>query len=122
MFKSIRMSLPKLLIATVLATQSLTAWPYVTVEDQQLINAAECEEIAKEYRNYSAAAKNLEEEIRQSASDTTTGNVIGAATLAVFGLGFFSWDDNSDAKTNLAELIAYRDAIADAGRQKSCAM
>ena len=40
--------------------------------------------------------------------------------LAVFGLGFFSWDDQSDAQTNLAELTAYRQAIETEARKKNC--
>ena len=98
------------------------AWSYVTPEDQKLIEAADCGEIIKEHRNFSAAEKKLAEEIRSTSNSTTAGNVIGVATLAVFGLGFFHWDDQADAKTNLAELTAYREAIAAEGRKKKCAL
>ena len=94
----------------------------VTYEDQKLIEAAGCDEIVKEYRNFSAAEKKLAEEIRQASNSTTAGNVLGVATLAAFGLGFFSWDDQSDAKTNLAELTAYREAIGAEGRKKNCGL
>jgi hypothetical protein len=42
--------------------------------------------------------------------------------LAAVGIGFFVWDDNEDAEENLAELRAYRDAIATAGRKKGCTL
>ncbi|MDP1964029.1 MAG: hypothetical protein Q8K93_17715 [Reyranella sp.] len=38
-------------------------------EDQKLIDAASCEEIVREYRNYSAAEKEAEAQIRQSIAE-----------------------------------------------------
>ncbi len=96
------------------------AAPLVDPEDQAIIAAASCEEIIEEHHNFSAAEKELAEQIRQADNSTVAGNVIGAATLATFGLGFFSWDDQSDAKGNLAELTAYREAIAAEGKKKNC--
>jgi len=107
-------------LAVALAGYGITSWSQVTAEDQRLIDAADCDEIIKEHRNFSAAEKKLAEEIRQISDSTTAGNVAGVATLAVFGLGFFSWNDQADAKTNLAELTAYREAIAAEGRKKNC--
>ncbi len=92
----------------------------VDAEDQAIIAAASCEEIIEEHHNFSAAEKELADQIRQADNSTVAGNVIGAATLATFGLGFFSWDDQADAKGNLAELTAYREAIAAEGKKKSC--
>ena len=109
-----------LLLALALAGYGTTTWSQVTAEDQRLIEAAGCEEIVKEHRNFSAAEKKLADEIRQTSDSTTAGNVLGVGTLAVFGLGFFSWNDQADAKTNLAELTAYREAIAAEGRKKNC--
>lgn len=109
------------LLAAAIALHGATGWcNHITPEDQKLIEAANCEELAKEHRNFAAAEKKLAEEIRQTSNSTTAGNVIGVATLAVFGLGFFSWDDQVDAKTNLAELTAYRDAIENEARKKNC--
>ena len=108
------------LLAGAIAFYSAAAWSEVTREDQRLIEAAGCDEIIKEYRNFSSAEKKLEEEIRRTDNSTVAGNVAGAASLAVFGLGFFSWDDQVDAKDNLAELTAYRKAIAAEGKKKGC--
>ena len=107
-------------LAVALAGYGAASWSQVTAEDQRLIEAASCEEIIKEHGNFSAAEKKLAEEIRRTSSSTTAGNVAGIATLAVFGLGFFSWTDQADAKENLAELTAYREAIAAEGRKKNC--
>jgi hypothetical protein len=92
----------------------------VDEEDRQIIAAASCDEIIEEHHNFSAAEKELADQIRQNDNSTVAGNVLGAATLATFGLGFFSWDDQADAKTNLAELTAYREAIAAEGKKKNC--
>ncbi len=113
---------PSLALAATLALYGTTAWSHVTAEDQKLIEAAKCEELIKEHRNFSAAEKKVAEEIRQTSNSTTAGNVIGVATLAVFGLGFFSWDDQVDAKTNLAELTAYRQAIEAEAKKKNCTL
>lgn len=107
-------------LAVALAGYGIASWSQVTAEDQRLIEAANCDEIIKEHRNFSAAERKLAEEIRQTSDSTTAGNVLGVASLAVIGLGFFSWNDQADAKTNLAELTAYREAIAAEGRKKSC--
>lgn len=113
-------NLPTILLTVTLALCGPNAWANVTPEDQKLIDAANCEELVKEHANFAAAEKKLAEEIRQTSNNTTAGNVVGVATLAVFGLGFFSWDDQADAKTNLAEITAYREAIAAAAKKKNC--
>lgn len=108
------------LLAAILLAAGTPLFAYVTAEDQKLIDAASCDEIVREHRNFSLAEKKLADEIRSTSNATTAGNVLGVATLATFGLGFFSWNDQADAKENLAELTAYREAIAAAGRKKNC--
>lgn len=103
-----------------LACQDAAAAPLVDPEDQKLIEAAGCDDIIEEHGNFSAAEKEVAEQIRRNDNSTVAGNVLGAATLATFGLGFFSWDDQADARTNLAELTAYREAIAAEGKKKNC--
>ncbi len=117
---NLRRTFVTLPLAVTLAWYGTASWSQVTAEDQRLIEAAGCDEIIKEHRNFSAAEKKLAEEIRRTDAGTTAGNVLGVGSLAVFGLGFFSWNDQADAKTNLAELTAYREAIAAEGRKKNC--
>jgi hypothetical protein len=92
----------------------------VDPEDQKLIDAADCGELLQELRDYSAAEKKVADEIKRSGNATTAYNVFGVATMATLGIGFFSWNDNADAKENLAELTAYRLAIEAAARRKNC--
>ena len=40
------------------------AWAALDPEDQKLIDEASCEEIQREYRNYAAAEREVEAEIR----------------------------------------------------------
>ncbi len=94
----------------------------VDAEDQALIDAAGCDEIVKQYRIHVQQEKAVTEEIRRTTKDTVATNVLGAATLATIGIGFFSWDNSVDAEENLAELRVYREAIAAAGRKKNCAL
>ena len=110
------------LIATlVFPVQS--SWPAtVEPEDQKLIDAASCDEIVKQYGIHTAQEKAVAQEIQNTTGGTVATNVLGAATLAVFGFGFFTWDNSSDAEENLAELRAYRAAIGAAGRKKGCAI
>lgn len=119
--RAINHHLRRLTLLAALAFQPLPAWPHgVTPEDQKLIDAASCEEIVKQYKIHVAEEKMVAEEIRKTTNGTVAGNVVGAAMLATFGIGFFSWDNSVDAEANLAELRAYRDAIGAAGRKKGC--
>jgi hypothetical protein len=109
-----------LALATGLVLPGRDAWSRIDPEDQKLIDAASCEEIVREYRNYSAAEKEAEAQIRQSNAGTAAANVAGIAAFAILGFGFFTWDDNSDAQENLAELRDIRVAIAEGARKKGC--
>jgi hypothetical protein len=94
----------------------------VDPEDQKLIDAAGCDEIIKQYAIHAQQEKAVAEEIRKTTGSTVATNVVGAATLAAFGFGFFTWDNSVDAEENLAELRAYREAIGAAGKKKNCAL
>ena len=107
-------------VAVVLAAQ--TAWSKIDPEDQKLIDAASCEEIVREHKNYAAAEKEAEAEIRRTKGGTAATNMAGIAAFAVLGFGFFTWDDTSGAEENLAELREIRIAIADAARKKRCVL
>ena len=98
--------------ATVLVMFGPAAWWRIDPEDQQLIDAASCEEIVREYRSHSAA----ETQIRQSSAGMAATNVAGLAAFAVLRLGFLAWDDTSDAREQLAELRDIRIAIAEGAR------
>jgi hypothetical protein len=109
-----------LIAALLLAATAVRA--AIDPEDQKLIDAASCEEIQREYRNYFAAEKEAEAEIRREKAGTAATNVAGIAAFAVLGFGFFTWDDHSSAEENLAELREIRIAIAEGARKKNCAL
>ena len=94
----------------------------VDPDDQRLIDAAGCDEIVKQHKIHLDQEKALVEEIRRTTAGTVGTNVLGAATLATIGIGFFTWDNSVDAEENLAELRAYREAIEASGRKKGCAI
>ena len=89
-------------------------------EDQKLIDAASCEEIVREYRNYANAERELDAKIGASNTGTAAANIAGIAAFATLGFGFFTWNDNSDAREALAELRDIRIAIAEGARKKGC--
>ena len=117
----LRNTVLSVVVAGALAPWGLALAALVEPEDLKIINDANCADIVREHKNYSAAEQKVADEIRRSSNGNVATNVLGVATLAAFGLGFFSWDDNADAKENLAELTAYRVAIEAAGKRKSCA-
>jgi hypothetical protein len=123
MMHDIRNILRCLPLTAMLVILAQPAWAAsVTPEDQKLIDAAGCDEIVKQYNIHVAQEKAVAEEIKRTTGGTVATNVVGAATLAAFGFGFFTWDNSVDAEENLAELRVYRDAIAAAGRKKGCAV
>lgn len=109
-----------MLLSAGLALYGPLSWSLVDPEDQKLIDAAGCDEIVKEYKNYSAAEKQVIEEIRKAGNSTVATNALGVATMATLGIGFFTWNNSADAESNLAEIRAYRMAIEAAGKKKSC--
>jgi hypothetical protein len=113
-------SLVRLSLVATLLLAGPAAWAALDPEDQKLIDEASCEEIQREYRNYSQAEREVEAEIRKSNVGTTAANVAGIAAFALLGFGFFTWNDNSDAQESLAELREIRIAIADGARKKNC--
>lgn len=121
--RNIRRGLLSFSLAAAFAMCTQNASPAsVTPEDQKLIDAAGCDEIVKQYGIHVAEEKAVVEEIKRTTGGTVATNVIGAATLAAFGFGFFTWDNSVSAEENLAELRAYRAAIGVAGRKKNCNM
>ena len=96
------------------------AWAALDPEDQKLIDEASCEEIQREFRNYSAAERELEAEIRKSNAGTAAANVAGIAAFAVLGFGFITWNGTSDLQETLAEVREIRIAIGEGARKKGC--
>ncbi len=112
--------LSRVMLVATLVLFGRTAWSAIDPEDQKLIDVASCEEIVREYRNYANAERELDAKIRASNVGTVATNVAGIAAFATLGFGFFSWDDNADARETLMELRDIRIAIAEGARKKGC--
>ena len=113
-------SLVRLSLVATLLLPGPAAWAALDPEDQRLIDQASCEEIQREFRNYSQAEREVEAEIRKSNAGTAAANVAGIAAFALLGFGFFTWNDNSDLQETLAELREIRIAIGEGARKKNC--
>jgi TRAP-type C4-dicarboxylate transport system substrate-binding protein len=96
------------------------AWSRLDPEDQKLIDQASCEEIVREYRNYTAAEKELADRLQRAKAGMAAANIAGIAAFATLGFGFVMWDDNSDAEEALAEVREIRAAIVEGARKKAC--
>jgi hypothetical protein len=113
----------KALSAPAFAAALLSALPAqsaIDPEDQKLIDAASCEEIVREHRNYSKAERDLDAEIRRSKATNVATNMAGIAAFATLGFGFVWVEDTSDAEEQLAEIREIRVAIGIAAQKKSC--
>jgi hypothetical protein len=119
---SVAKSLAGLPMAIALVLVAHTARSGVDPEDQKLIDAASCPEIVREYGNYAGAEREADALIHRANAGTAAANVAGLAAFATLGFGFFTWDNNSDAEENLAELRDIRIAIGDAARKKGCVL
>ena len=121
--RNIQETLCRMSLVAILVVCAQSSWSSgVDPEDQKLIDAAGCDEIVKQHGIHVAQEKALADEIRNTTKGTVATNVLGAATLAAFGFGFFTWDNSANAEENLAELRAYREAIAAAGHKKRCSL
>ncbi len=113
-------SFASLVLAAGLGLSGPSAWARLDPEDQKLIDEASCAEIVREYKNYTAAEKELVEQIQKGRAGMAAANVAGIAALATLGFGFVVWEDDSDGEENLAEVREIRAAIAEGARKKSC--
>ena len=113
-------SIACLVLALGLGFPGQPAWARLDPEDQKLIDEASCEEIVREYRNYTAAEKELADRLQRAKAGMAAANVAGIAAFATLGFGFLMWDDNSDAEETLAEVREIRAAIVEGARKKAC--
>lgn len=92
-------------------------------EDEDFLAAARsasCKELSDEYKSGREAEQKLVEAIKKEKSKTVATNVIGAASMAVVGIGFFTWHDSENAEQNLADLRKDIDVIKKVVAEKKC--
>ncbi|MBI2769969.1 MAG: hypothetical protein HYX47_10125 [Burkholderiales bacterium] len=118
--KSVRMRLSP---AAFIAASLLCANAWATspaADDFAAARKATCPELVDAWRTTSAAERKVAAALKDSKGNTVKTNVLGVATLAVLGIGFFTWDDNADAEENLADLRNDLNIITTVAAEKKC--
>ena len=91
-------------------------------EDWQAARAASCPELVDAFKVTSAAERKVAAAIKESKNQTIATNVLGVASLAVLGVGFFTWDDHASAEENLADLRHDLEIVKTVAAEKKCAL
>ena len=60
--------------------------------------------------------------MKESKDGTVAVNVLGVASLAILGVGFFTWNDDASAEENLADLRNDLKIITTVASEKKCAL
>jgi hypothetical protein len=89
-------------------------------DDWAAARKASCQELVDAYRTTRAAEKEVAAALKESKGGTVATNVLGAATLALLGLGFFTWNDNASTEENLADLRNDLLIIRTVSAEKKC--
>ncbi len=91
-------------------------------DDWKAARKASCQELSDAYRTTRAAERQVVEAMKESSRATTGTNLLGVATLAIVGFGFFTWDDSHSADENLADLRHDILIITTVAKEKSCSL
>ena len=110
-----------LLLFALLAASPLTALANED-DDWKAARRASCQELTEAYRTTAAAERKVVEEMKNTSRAETGTNLLGVATLAIVGFGFFTWDNNHTAEENLADLRNDLHIITTVAREKNCAL
>lgn len=91
-------------------------------DDWKAARKASCAELVDAYRATAAAERQVVEEMKNTSRAQTGTNLLGVATLAIVGFGFFTWDNNHSAEENLADLRQDILIITTVAKEKNCAL
>ena len=72
------------------------------------------------YKTTGDAERKVVAAIKESKDGTVATNVLGVASLAIIGFGFFTWNDNASAEENLADLRNDIKIITTVASEKRC--
>jgi hypothetical protein len=89
-------------------------------EDWEAARKASCPELIDAYKTTIAAERKVVAAMKESKNGTIATNVLGVASLAILGIGFFSWNDNASAEENLADLRNDLNIITTVASEKKC--
>ncbi|HZR80539.1 MAG TPA: hypothetical protein VFD92_05520 [Candidatus Binatia bacterium] len=111
-------------IAAFMAASSLVGSAGAAASDDEDVwheaRAASCSQLIDAYEETVVAERKLVSAMRDSKAGTIATNVIGAATLAGLGVGFFTWNDDESADENLADLRNDLRIIRTVSAEKKC--
>ena len=110
-----------MLLFALLAASPLTALANED-DDWKAARRANCQELTDAYRTTAAAERKVVEEMKNTSRAETGTNLLGVATLAIAGFGFFTWDNNHTAEENLADLRNDLQIITTVAREKTGAL
>jgi len=116
----IRPAIAALIAATCLIGNAWSAAP--DQEDWDAARKATCPELIDAYKTTRDAERQVVAAIKESRDGTVAVNVLGVATLAVLGVGFFTWNDDATAEENLADLRNDLTIITTVASEKKCAL
>ena len=100
--------------STTAASQTLSKDDIATIE------ALDCADLKSVRAEFVSAEDDLKSAIKTGQNSTIATNVVGAALLASVGVGFFSWNDDTDVKQALSEVTEFRIALDNSARNKKC--
>ena len=89
-------------------------------EDWQAARKASCPELIDAYKTAITAEHKVVAAMKDAKDGTVATNVLGASTLMLLGVGFFTWDDHSSAEENLADLRNDLRIITTVASEKKC--
>jgi hypothetical protein len=114
-------SIRQAIAASILICQSAGAWATSNEsEDYAAARKATCPELVDAYNTTSAAEQKVVAAMKASSNGTIATNVLGVASLAVLGVGFFTWNNDQSADENLADLRHDLDIIRTVAKEKKC--
>ena len=111
------------MLATLIAIALLFCHASAAVADEdvwQMARKASCPELIEAYKTTVAAEREVVAAIKDSKDGTVATNVLGVATLAIVGFGFFTWNDNESAAENLADLRNDLNIVKTVASEKKC--
>lgn len=114
----VRQTLAAFIVLALLAGHASATSP--EQEDWAAARKASCKELVDAYRTTSTAERQVVTAIKESRDGTVATNVLGVATLAVFGIGFFTWNDDATAEENLDDLRNDLNIITTVAAEKKC--
>ena len=111
----------KKLAALILFALSFAA----TADDAEyfaLARKASCAELIDAYKSTKAAELNVVAAMKESRDGTVATNVIGVASLAILGVGFFTWNSDHTPQENLDDLRNDLRIITAVANEKKCGL